>query len=101
MWRWGVTVQGFQCPLPDRERGCGPCGHRDQARSGHTRMLQRSRVQEGSATAAAQRVVWGGGRGQPGLPGPAVSVARPRGAVGGSVSRWDRRRGAIAAWHAD
>lgn len=40
-------------------------------------------------------------RGHPVLPGPAASVASPRRAVGGSVSRWDRRRGAIAAWHAN
>lgn len=54
---------------------------------------------EESTTAAPQRVVWGEGRGPPCPAGDSSERGSPRRAVGGTVCRWDRRRGAIAAWH--
>lgn len=87
MWQWGDSAGTVNVPF-QAGKGAAATGHAPPGCS------RNPGCREGSTSPS-----WGEGRGHRVVPGTAASVASPRGAGGGTVSRWDRRRGAIAAWH--
>lgn len=101
MWHWGDSAGTVNIPSQTGKGAAATgtvCGHSDQAMS----RLGAPQIQAaGKDLQVLLHGEWLGVRagGHPVVPGTAVSVASPRRAGGGTVSRWDRRRGAIAAWH--